>query len=167
MFLNQINKKKIKDTSDETFTVRHFNPEAKERKEANRAQGFRLRKKRENDLLHLQKFLTKSNKLKNCFSEGSEVNPLVVDSVITEYIESINCRICKEGDREEELLLCDNCNKAIHTFCHQPPLKEIPTGCFYCKNCKTIKRPKKKKRKATKRISTKKSLHYNLRTKVK
>ena len=129
-----------KDTSDELYTQRHFKPEALERKEANRARGFRLRRKNANDLFHLQNFLKKSNNLKNCFKEGQEINPFVIDSVIHEYIESIYCSMCNKGDREEELLLCDHCNGAVHTYCHQPPLKKIPSGRFYCNNCKGKKK---------------------------
>jgi chromodomain-helicase-DNA-binding protein 4 len=42
------------------------------------------------------------------------------------------CRKCKDGG---ELLCCDSCPWAYHTFCLNPPLKEIPDGDWRCPRC--------------------------------
>ncbi|XP_053689354.1 chromodomain-helicase-DNA-binding protein Mi-2 homolog isoform X2 [Sabethes cyaneus] len=42
------------------------------------------------------------------------------------------CRICKDGG---ELLCCDSCPSAYHTFCLSPPLEDIPDGSWRCPRC--------------------------------
>ena len=42
------------------------------------------------------------------------------------------CRVCKDGG---ELLCCDSCTSAYHTFCLNPPLTEIPDGDWKCPRC--------------------------------
>lgn len=42
------------------------------------------------------------------------------------------CRVCKDGG---ELLCCDSCPSAYHTFCLNPPLYEIPDGDWKCPRC--------------------------------
>ncbi|XP_063696031.1 chromodomain-helicase-DNA-binding protein Mi-2 homolog [Culicoides brevitarsis] len=42
------------------------------------------------------------------------------------------CRICKDGG---ELLCCDSCPSAYHTFCLNPPLDDIPDGDWRCPRC--------------------------------
>lgn len=42
------------------------------------------------------------------------------------------CRVCKDGG---ELLCCDSCPSAYHTFCLNPPLPEIPDGDWKCPRC--------------------------------
>uniref|UniRef100_A0A8D8MGQ8 Chromodomain-helicase-DNA-binding protein Mi-2 homolog n=2 Tax=Culex pipiens TaxID=7175 RepID=A0A8D8MGQ8_CULPI len=42
------------------------------------------------------------------------------------------CRICKDGG---ELLCCDMCPSAYHTFCLTPPLDDIPDGDWRCPRC--------------------------------
>ena len=42
------------------------------------------------------------------------------------------CRVCKDGG---ELLCCDSCPTAYHTFCLEPPLSEIPDGDWRCPRC--------------------------------
>uniref|UniRef100_A0A182N9R5 Chromodomain-helicase-DNA-binding protein Mi-2 homolog n=1 Tax=Anopheles dirus TaxID=7168 RepID=A0A182N9R5_9DIPT len=42
------------------------------------------------------------------------------------------CRVCKDGG---ELLCCDNCPSAYHTFCLNPPLDDIPDGEWRCPRC--------------------------------
>ena len=34
-----------------------------------------------------------------------------------------------------QLLLCDGCNFALHTFCASPPLAGIPAGQWFCRAC--------------------------------
>jgi chromodomain-helicase-DNA-binding protein 4 len=42
------------------------------------------------------------------------------------------CRVCKDGG---ELLCCDSCPSAYHTFCLDPPLSEIPDDDWRCPRC--------------------------------
>ncbi|PSN37765.1 Chromodomain-helicase-DNA-binding protein Mi-2 [Blattella germanica] len=42
------------------------------------------------------------------------------------------CRVCKDGG---ELLCCDSCPSAYHTFCLSPPLTDIPDGDWKCPRC--------------------------------
>lgn len=50
------------------------------------------------------------------------------------------CRLCKDGG---ELLCCDSCPSAYHTFCLDPPLSEIPDGDWRCPRCSCPKLPGK------------------------
>lgn len=45
------------------------------------------------------------------------------------------CHICKRGDGEEAMLLCDGCDDSYHTFCLIPPLADIPKGDWRCPKC--------------------------------
>jgi len=47
--------------------------------------------------------------------------------------EDIICVKCHKGDHEDQLMLCDGCNKAYHAYC--VGLKKVPDGDFYCKDC--------------------------------
>ena len=42
------------------------------------------------------------------------------------------CRICKDGG---ELLCCEQCPSAYHTFCLDPPLRVVPEGEWVCPRC--------------------------------
>ncbi|XP_063370993.1 uncharacterized protein LOC134659272 [Cydia amplana] len=46
-----------------------------------------------------------------------------------------NCQFCLLGDNEEELLLCDGCDKGYHTYCFKPSMDKIPEGDWYCWVC--------------------------------
>lgn len=45
------------------------------------------------------------------------------------------CHMCKRGDGEEAMLLCDGCDDSYHTFCLMPPLADIPKGDWRCPKC--------------------------------
>ncbi|RWS16916.1 chromodomain-helicase-DNA-binding protein Mi-2-like protein [Dinothrombium tinctorium] len=42
------------------------------------------------------------------------------------------CRVCRDGG---ELLCCDLCPSAYHTYCLNPPLKVVPDGEWVCPRC--------------------------------
>ncbi|XP_046639632.1 bromodomain adjacent to zinc finger domain protein 2B-like isoform X1 [Daphnia pulicaria] len=53
-----------------------------------------------------------------------------------------SCQFCHSGDKEDQLLLCDGCDKGYHTYCFRPPMDNIPDGhwfCYECRNKTTIK----------------------------
>jgi PHD-finger/Ring finger domain len=45
------------------------------------------------------------------------------------------CEICHRADREDVMLLCDECDCGYHIDCLEPVLQEIPHGSWYCANC--------------------------------
>lgn len=42
------------------------------------------------------------------------------------------CRVCRDGG---ELLCCDACPSAYHTYCLNPPLRNVPDGEWHCPRC--------------------------------
>ncbi|XP_075140547.1 bromodomain adjacent to zinc finger domain protein 2B isoform X16 [Leptodactylus fuscus] len=50
-------------------------------------------------------------------------------------IMKVYCQICRKGDNEELLLLCDGCDKGCHTYCHRPKITAIPEGDWFCPAC--------------------------------
>ncbi|XP_036042291.1 bromodomain adjacent to zinc finger domain protein 2B isoform X3 [Onychomys torridus] len=50
-------------------------------------------------------------------------------------IMKVYCQICRKGDNEELLLLCDGCDKGCHTYCHRPKITMIPDGDWFCPAC--------------------------------
>eukprot|EP01103_Thecamoeba_quadrilineata_P021465 TRINITY_DN9873_c0_g1_i1.p1 TRINITY_DN9873_c0_g1~~TRINITY_DN9873_c0_g1_i1.p1 ORF type:complete len:1009 (-),score=185.30 TRINITY_DN9873_c0_g1_i1:109-3135(-) len=61
--------------------------------------------------------------------------------------EYIICEICTIGNEEDKLLLCDKCDQGFHTFCLEPPLREVPKNEWFCYDCVKKKQSKKKKQK--------------------
>ncbi|KAL3499347.1 hypothetical protein ACH5RR_038440 [Cinchona calisaya] len=45
------------------------------------------------------------------------------------------CEQCRSGLHGEVMLLCDRCNKGWHIYCLSPPLKQVPSGNWYCLDC--------------------------------
>ncbi|XP_068610795.1 bromodomain adjacent to zinc finger domain protein 2B [Brachionichthys hirsutus] len=50
-------------------------------------------------------------------------------------IMKVYCQLCRKGDNEDLLLLCDGCDKGCHTYCHKPKITSIPEGDWYCPAC--------------------------------
>eukprot|EP00111_Clytia_hemisphaerica_P006394 TCONS_00018575-protein len=61
----------------------------------------------------------------------------VQDKTITMVFEEppTYCEICHECDREEVLLLCDDCDNGYHADCLNPPLSSIPEEEWFCPRC--------------------------------
>lgn len=47
-------------------------------------------------------------------------------------------QVCYDNDEKDDvnMLLCEGCDAACHTFCCDPPLDEIPKGDWWCPDCK-------------------------------
>ncbi|KAJ8253343.1 hypothetical protein GJAV_G00211890 [Gymnothorax javanicus] len=50
-------------------------------------------------------------------------------------IMKVYCQVCRKGDNEELLLLCDGCDKGCHTYCQRPKITTIPEGDWFCPAC--------------------------------
>uniref|UniRef100_A0A7E4VCF3 Histone-lysine N-methyltransferase n=1 Tax=Panagrellus redivivus TaxID=6233 RepID=A0A7E4VCF3_PANRE len=50
------------------------------------------------------------------------------------------CETCGDGSDESNLLLCDECDVAFHTYCLEPKLDKIPSGSWRCHWCATCRR---------------------------
>merc|ERR1711879_117338 len=53
-----------------------------------------------------------------------------------QFLENIVCKMCGASDRDDELLLCDGCDEAIHLDCCVPALTAVPDGEFFCQTCR-------------------------------
>ncbi|XP_042308193.1 bromodomain adjacent to zinc finger domain protein 2A isoform X2 [Sceloporus undulatus] len=47
------------------------------------------------------------------------------------------CLVCRKGDDDENLLLCDSCDRGCHLYCHRPKMTEVPVGDWFCSLCIT------------------------------
>ncbi|KAG0168879.1 hypothetical protein DFQ30_004217 [Apophysomyces sp. BC1015] len=47
------------------------------------------------------------------------------------------CEICHNGDNEEQILLCDGCDRGYHMNCLTPPLTAVPKTDWFCVKCLT------------------------------
>lgn len=45
------------------------------------------------------------------------------------------CEQCGSGDKPEELLLCDKCDKGFHMKCVRPIVVRVPIGSWFCPKC--------------------------------
>lgn len=50
-------------------------------------------------------------------------------------IDVLVCELCQGGHHEDQIILCDGCDKGFHMFCLNPPLDTIPAGEWKCPMC--------------------------------
>ncbi|XP_076839802.1 bromodomain adjacent to zinc finger domain protein 2A isoform X2 [Brachyhypopomus gauderio] len=50
-------------------------------------------------------------------------------------IVKVTCQVCRKGDNDEYLLLCDGCDRGWHMFCLRPKVIQVPEGDWFCPNC--------------------------------
>ncbi|GMY12420.1 probable Histone-lysine N-methyltransferase ATXR5 isoform X3 [Fagus crenata] len=47
----------------------------------------------------------------------------------------VSCEQCRSGERPDELLLCDKCDKGFHMKCLRPIVVRVPIGSWLCPKC--------------------------------
>lgn len=47
----------------------------------------------------------------------------------------VSCQQCGSGERADELLLCDKCDKGFHMKCLRPIVVRVPIGSWLCPKC--------------------------------
>jgi E3 ubiquitin-protein ligase UHRF1 len=58
--------------------------------------------------------------------------------VLTKKCRECGCYVCAEKESRGTLMLCDECDRAYHLSCLDPPLSEVPSDPeWYCPSCKT------------------------------
>lgn len=45
------------------------------------------------------------------------------------------CEICKKGEDDDNIIICDKCNKGFHLYCLKPILPSVPSGDWFCDRC--------------------------------
>merc|ERR1712013_129239 len=60
-------------------------------------------------------------------------------------IVSTACQVCKSTGDDDAMLLCDGCDHGYHTYCHQPPIEDVPEGDWYCPACSAEGGPKERR----------------------
>ncbi|KAJ3629995.1 hypothetical protein Zmor_028537 [Zophobas morio] len=64
--------------------------------------------------------------------------PLQIKNTRTYPWQCMECRVClvcQKNTSEETLLFCDNCDRAFHMECLNPPLSAAPEGDWICPVC--------------------------------
>ncbi|VDO99630.1 unnamed protein product [Soboliphyme baturini] len=46
-----------------------------------------------------------------------------------------SCQICRSGENESQLLLCDGCDMGYHMYCFKPQMENVPDTDWYCPVC--------------------------------
>ncbi|XP_004466195.2 bromodomain adjacent to zinc finger domain protein 2A isoform X2 [Dasypus novemcinctus] len=50
-------------------------------------------------------------------------------------VNKVTCLVCRKGDNDEFLLLCDGCDRGCHIYCHRPKMETVPEGDWFCAVC--------------------------------
>lgn len=73
-------------------------------------------------------------KSKDPFQAGNQP-PGPVGPRVPKNIDVLVCELCQGGHHEDQIILCDGCDKGFHMFCLNPPLDTIPAGEWLCPMC--------------------------------
>ncbi|KAM8862204.1 bromodomain adjacent to zinc finger domain protein 2A isoform 2-T8 [Spinachia spinachia] len=50
-------------------------------------------------------------------------------------VTKVNCQVCRKGDNDDLLLLCDGCDRGCHMYCLRPKITQVPEGDWFCPTC--------------------------------
>ncbi|XP_075955886.1 bromodomain adjacent to zinc finger domain protein 2A isoform X1 [Anarhichas minor] len=50
-------------------------------------------------------------------------------------VTKVNCQVCRKGDNDDCLLLCDGCDRGCHMYCLRPKITQVPEGDWFCPTC--------------------------------
>uniref|UniRef100_A0A672JHP9 Bromodomain adjacent to zinc finger domain, 2A n=1 Tax=Salarias fasciatus TaxID=181472 RepID=A0A672JHP9_SALFA len=50
-------------------------------------------------------------------------------------VTKVTCQVCKKGDNDDCLLLCDGCDRGCHMYCLRPKITQVPEGDWFCPTC--------------------------------
>ena len=53
------------------------------------------------------------------------------------YYNELTCKICGFGDKEDQILICDDCDNGFHMKSLRPAVLEIPPENWYCDGCRS------------------------------
>ncbi|KAL9148540.1 hypothetical protein ABFS82_12G047900 [Erythranthe guttata] len=54
-----------------------------------------------------------------------------------DYYSEVRCEECGSGGREDEMLLCNKCDRGHHMLCLRPIVTRVPFGSWICPACST------------------------------
>lgn len=54
---------------------------------------------------------------------------------VPKNIDVLVCELCQGGHHEDQIILCDGCDKGFHMFCLSPPMEVVPPGEWLCPMC--------------------------------
>lgn len=72
-------------------------------------------------------------KSKDPFQASAQPAPL--GPRVPKNIDVLVCELCQGGHHEDQIILCDGCDKGFHMFCLNPPLEKVPAGEWLCPMC--------------------------------
>ncbi|CAD6238967.1 GSCOCG00008581001-RA-CDS [Cotesia congregata] len=91
----------------------------------------------EKPALHYSDFENNSN-----FNEvDDKPRTIVITCNVCEDDKNVKCKecgcfVCSGKEKSHEIILCDECDKAYHISCLNPPLEQVPEDDWYCPECK-------------------------------
>uniref|UniRef100_A0A3B4AAU3 Uncharacterized protein n=1 Tax=Periophthalmus magnuspinnatus TaxID=409849 RepID=A0A3B4AAU3_9GOBI len=56
-------------------------------------------------------------------------------------VTKVNCQVCRKGDNDDCLLLCDGCDRGCHMYCLRPKMTQVPEGDWFCPTCNVESEP--------------------------
>ena len=66
---------------------------------------------------------------------ASDLASVAVAEDGTDALGETTCSICLSSEREEDVILCDDCHKEFHKACLNPPMAVVPVGQWHCSIC--------------------------------
>ncbi|XP_036390923.1 PHD and RING finger domain-containing protein 1-like isoform X2 [Megalops cyprinoides] len=75
--------------------------------------------------------------LRKCY--GGKVQKMITVQMLREALDPVldqtNCEVCGQCDREDRMLLCDECDAGYHMECLTPPRDAVPVEEWFCPQC--------------------------------